>query len=325
MKDKPGTTFSVAAAGLLLLGDLGLFFAQTRIAGYAAFLLGCILGIVSIARANELDNDEKFHFLVAILGLLILGIFMFTGVIFIVVILGLMLFAVDFLLALLDLRSIYEEEEIDMYYDEYAQPSVKEPIKEIKSVKLEKPFFKENLFKERPDNEKKFEEFQKRKVYDDLDSIKEQIENIKIIDDGETEDKLLRRQAEQIKKEFKGATFLESERNTSKKNEELRKKKDSENLESIKKQLESVRILEDGRTDDKVLRKAAEQIKKEIRGAIVVEDPKAGRYFYKEDGKTFHVAGCMALKRINKKDKKSSQSRTELLARGYKPCKICSA
>ena len=96
-------------------------------------------------------------------------------------------------------------------------------------------------------------------------------------------------------------------------------------MESIKKQLESVKIVEDGRSEDKVLRKQAEQIKKEIKRAVVVEDPKAGRYFYKEEGKTFHVAGCMALGKINKKEIKSSQSRTEVLARGYKPCKVCSS
>jgi hypothetical protein len=99
-------------------------------------------------------------------------------------------------------------------------------------------------------------------------------------------------------------------------------------LDDLKDEVAQIQILEEGEISDMKdlsAKAQAEQIKKEFSQAIIVEDPKDGRYFFKDTGKMFHLRGCTAIKNVRKKDLKSSNSRTELLARGYKPCKICKA
>jgi len=70
-----------------------------------------------------------------------------------------------------------------------------------------------------------------------------------------------------------------------------------------------------------------ENIKKELKVMHEVETqiPDAKKYYYKESGKSFHLAGCISLARTPKSEIKSLKSRTELLAHGYKSCKICNS
>ncbi|MGV8162684.1 MAG: hypothetical protein ACP5N2_05130 [Candidatus Nanoarchaeia archaeon] len=96
-------------------------------------------------------------------------------------------------------------------------------------------------------------------------------------------------------------------------------------LENIKEEFNQVKILQDGIIEDVSMKKQAEQLKAELKSAVVLQDPKEGRYFYTENGKMFHQAGCMAMQRTKKKDVKSTNSRTELLAKGYKSCKVCNS
>jgi lipid-A-disaccharide synthase-like uncharacterized protein len=280
MRDKPGTVLNVVAAGLLLLGDLGILFSQTGFAGYVLFSLGCVLALIGAARENILDLDERFHLLAALVGLIMLGFFVFTGALMAVVVLALVLFALDFLIALLDLRKAYSE--------------IREPGTRIA---------------ERSADEEEFRIL----GAEEFDFPEEQ----------------RRREAKEERAEKPRPRIKEIERELErKKYDEYQQKKMLEELDSIKDQLNSIQVIRgEGRSEagDVAVRKKAEQIKNEIKGAVVVEDPKAGRYFYKEDGKMFHVAGCMTLQRMNKKEIKPSQSRTALLAKGYKPCKICSA
>jgi Ca2+/Na+ antiporter len=99
-------------------------------------------------------------------------------------------------------------------------------------------------------------------------------------------------------------------------------------LDNIKEELGQVKIFEEGNVsdiEDLSLRNKAKQIKNDLAQAIVLEDPKEGRYFYKETGKMFHLKDCVSLQRANKKEIKASNSRTELLAKGYKSCKLCNS
>ncbi len=70
-----------------------------------------------------------------------------------------------------------------------------------------------------------------------------------------------------------------------------------------------------------------ENIKKELKVMHEVETPQqeSKKFYFKEGGKSFHLAGCISLARTPKSEIKSSKSRTELLANGLKSCKICNS
>lgn len=234
MKYKISFLLKLLSPLLLILGDLGLFFDRTIYAGYIMFALGSSFGLIGAALSSKHDSYERFSMLTSCLGFALLGVFMFTGILQRVVILALLLFVVDFVLMVIDLKT------------------------EIKNKKKKK-----KAPVEKSENYKKFNE---KEIYSELENIKEEVAHIQILEEGDIED-----------------------------------------------------------VEDLSVKKQAEQIKKEFSEAIVVQDPKEGRYFFKENGKTFHVKGCIALRKIDKKETKSSNSRTGLLARGYKSCKSCNS
>jgi large-conductance mechanosensitive channel len=207
---------------LLILGDLGLFFSQTMFLGYVLFAFGCVLGLVNLARNSRFELTERFHLITIIAALLILGTFIFTGVLNQLIIAAIVLFVIDFIIHVIDAREISDEK----------------PVKEYKKHNEEE-------------------------LYHELEEIQDEFNHVKILEEGDIEDVSLRRQAEQIKSELKAATVL--------------------------------------------------------------QDPKGGRYLYTENGKMFHLAGCMSMQRTKKKEIKTTNSRTELLAKGYKACKVCNS
>jgi len=215
-----------------MFGDLGFFFKETMFVGYILFALGCVLGLSAIAISSRFELSEKFHLITVIMGLIMLGVFIFTGVLEQLIIAALVLFVMDFMILIIDFRQGNNGSA-------------------------------DNLKEENSSEKEQYSKFNEKKLYDELDHIKEEFSNVEIVRD----------------------------------------------------------------TDyvDSGVEKKAEQIMNELKNVIVVEDPKNGRYFYKENGKMFHVAGCMSLQRTDKKDVLSTNSRTELLARGYKTCKVCNS
>jgi hypothetical protein len=228
MKNNISLLLKVISPLLLLLGDAGLFFDKTMFAGYVLFILGCAFGFIGAAASSRFDVYERFHLLASLLGFGILGVFIITGILERVIILALILFVINFMLRVIDLR------------------------KESKRRTSKK--------------EEKYKKINEEELYNELDNIKDEVNNIQILEEGSMND-----------------------------------------------------------IADLSLKKEAEQIKKDFSQSIIVQDPKEGRYFYKENGKTFHVKGCTALSKLNKKEVKSSNSRTELLARGYTACKVCNS
>ena len=65
------------------------------------------------------------------------------------------------------------------------------------------------------------------------------------------------------------------------------------------------------------IKKAIKELKKEINTNKT--------YQYAQTGKSFHVAGCIALSRTKKENIKTSTSREELIEKGYKTCKVCNS
>ncbi|MGV8169091.1 MAG: hypothetical protein ACP5N3_03465 [Candidatus Nanoarchaeia archaeon] len=222
MKNNLRVVFSVLSPLLLVLGDVGLFFSQTMFAGYVLIAFGCVLGLINFASDETFGTTERFHLLTLIATLLMVGLFVFSGIIKNIVIGAVVLFIVDFLIHVIDARNRINSKD-----------------------------------------EESYEAHNEKEVYDELENIREEFDHVKILEEGVIEDFSLKRQAEKLKEELKSA--------------------------------------------------------------LVLEDPKEGRYFYTEGGKMFHVAGCMAMRKTNKKEIKSSNSRTELLAKGYKSCKICNS
>jgi len=232
MKDKSSFIqfiYDMLSPLLLILGDLALFFKETMFVGYILFSIGCILGIITIARLNIFNESERFHLLVSLVGLATLGVFAFTGATEYIVIAILILFVIDFMILAIDNRN----GSVDLN-------------------KLDKKSKKENYSK-----------YNEEKIIDELNNIKEELNHVQVFEDGDIDDLTLKSQVEKIREEFSDA--------------------------------------------------------------VIVQDPKEGRYFYKENGKSFHTKDCTILQRANKKDLKSSNSRTQLLAKGYSTCKICNS
>ncbi len=232
MKYKRLTLLRIFSSFFLVLGVGCLFFEEVVFIGYFLLILGSSFGIIGSALSSRYDIYERFHLLASIMGFGIVGVFFVTGLLERVVILALILFVVNFLITIIDLRN--------------GNLMVKELVKKREA--------------------KKYDKFNEKEIYNELDNIKDEVGHIQILEEGNIDDEV-----------------------------------------------------------DLSLKNEAEQIKKEFSQAVVVQDPKEGRYFFKENGKMFHIKGCMALKRMNKKDIKSSNSRTELLARGYKSCKNCNS
>jgi Ca2+/Na+ antiporter len=236
MKYNTSLLLRIISPFFLILGDVGLFFDKTMFAGYILFVVGCSLGLIGVALSSRFDAYERFHLLTSCLGFGILGVFLITGILERVIILALVLFVLNFVLMVMNLTGNNKK----------VNSSEEENETEVKDDKYKK--------------------FHEKKLYDELENIKDEFNHIQILEEGD--------------------------------------------ISSLK---------------DLSLKNEAEQIKKDISDAIIVQDPKEGRYFFKESGKMFHVKGCVALKKLNKKEIKSSNSRTELLAKGYKSCKSCNA
>ncbi len=67
----------------------------------------------------------------------------------------------------------------------------------------------------------------------------------------------------------------------------------------------------------KQLKDAIKELKKEIKPKQI--------YYYAESGKSFHLAGCIGISRTKKENIKQSTNRHDLIAKGYKTCKICNS
>ncbi|MFW6283283.1 MAG: hypothetical protein ACOC1P_04500 [Minisyncoccales bacterium] len=49
------------------------------------------------------------------------------------------------------------------------------------------------------------------------------------------------------------------------------------------------------------------------------------KYYFVEGGSSFHLPGCIALARSDKRKLKGSHSRDDLIRKGYKTCKLCNS
>lgn len=234
MKYKISLLLKILSPILLIIGGLGLFFGRTLYMGYILFALGSSFGLIGAALSSKYDSYERFSLLTSCLAFALLGVFMIAGILQRVVILALLLFVIDFVLMVIDMKTAIR----------------------IRKKKKVSPVEKSE----------KYKKFNEKEIYNELETIKDEVAHIQILEEGDIND-----------------------------------------------------------VEDFSVKKQAEQIKKEFSEAIVVQDPKEGRYFFKENGKTFHAKGCIALRKMNKKEIKSSNSRTGLLARGYKSCKICNS
>lgn len=246
MKNKIISLLEVMSPLFLVLGALGLLFSKSVEIGFIVLSLGCVTGMSVIASKSRIDVYEKFHLISCVVGLIIMGMFFFSGIIYKIAVSLVVLFAVDFLILLMDMGTFSGRRKNNRYTKE----NHSEESSEKQAIHSEK---KENYGK-----------FNEEKIYDELENIKDEFAQVQIYEAGDIED-----------------------------------------------------------MGDLALKKQAEKIKSDFDSAVIVQDPKEGRFFYKEAGSTFHLKGCLAVKRIKKKDLKSSNSRTVLLAKGYKPCKMC--
>lgn len=90
----------------------------------------------------------------------------------------------------------------------------------------------------------------------------------------------------------------------------------SENQYRKKRKIETVKTIK--KTSS--VKQAIKELKKEIQKTKAKET-----YYYTETGKTFHKAGCIALSRTKKENIKTNNSRDNIIALGYKTCKVCNS
>lgn len=196
-------------SAILLLLSMAFIFFGGLTTGIIIFLVGGILGIITVSNVRRIDTSDLFLVLTTVLGLFLVIYFVLEGVRRDLALLGLILYIVTFFMTL-----------------SRKQHRISSKRREFKMTPYE-------VDKDSAIN------VEAQKIYDDL--------------------------------------------------------------ENIKKELKVMHDVEEQSTDDKK------------------------KYYYKESGKSFHLAGCISLARTPKAEIKSSKSRTELLANGYKSCKICNS
>ncbi|MCC7574215.1 hypothetical protein KO361_01345 [Candidatus Woesearchaeota archaeon] len=77
------------------------------------------------------------------------------------------------------------------------------------------------------------------------------------------------------------------------------------------------RVVKKFSDNQKLVREKISELKKSVKE---LKD-----YFYTESGKSFHLGGCIALSRTKQENLKKSNSRQDLINKGYKSCKACNS
>jgi energy-coupling factor transporter transmembrane protein EcfT len=84
-------------------------------------------------------------------------------------------------------------------------------------------------------------------------------------------------------------------------------------------------IKEEMSTVKEAIKGLKKDLKDEIKKSAKKSESANNAYYYTDSGKSFHLPGCISISRTKQENLKKSDSRNDLISKGYKTCKACNS